>query len=409
MIVAQLAPPSEMSAARRIAGLTKYLARRGHHVTVVTSAISGDGAIEGAARVIRTPDLLTSRLNWRRAQFDALRGADPDPAASYDAHPSRLARWIVPDLGRITWTPFARSAAGHEVRAGEVDCVITSGPPHSTHLLGAALRRRGSAWIADLRDGWAGDPRRIERPRLVAALDDRYERSALRAADHVVAATQPIASDLRRRLGIDATTLTNGYDPEETHGPADGTLLDPARVSVVHTGSLGYGGVSLAPLLDAVQRMAARTPELLERLEILLAGPLTQAERDAIEAAPTGAVRHLGRLPREQALALQRAADALLVITSGHALVATGKLYEYFAAGRPVLVLGEATAAAKIVRESRAGWSAPHDDPDAIAARLADVVRGPREPAGSEALRVYSYEEIAGELSRLVSRVVGLR
>ena len=72
LLVAQYAPPSPLIAARRIGGLTKYLGRLGFRITVLTSRMSGDGDIDGADRVVRTGDLLTSRLNWRRASLEAL-------------------------------------------------------------------------------------------------------------------------------------------------------------------------------------------------------------------------------------------------------------------------------------------------------------------------------------------------
>jgi hypothetical protein len=77
LLVSQYAPPSPLIAARRIGGLAKYLGRLGYRVTVLTSSVSGDGPIEGAVEVVRTPDLMTSRFNWRRGSFAALGGGAP--------------------------------------------------------------------------------------------------------------------------------------------------------------------------------------------------------------------------------------------------------------------------------------------------------------------------------------------
>src|SRR5881398_2328377 len=89
LIVAQLAPPSELSAARRVAGLAKHLDRLGHRVTVLTSLSSGRGPLPGA-RGVRTRDAMVSALNWRRASFEALAGGGGD-SGGYAAAPSRLA------------------------------------------------------------------------------------------------------------------------------------------------------------------------------------------------------------------------------------------------------------------------------------------------------------------------------
>src|SRR5207249_4555985 len=88
-------------------------------------------------------------------------------------------------------------------------------------------------------------------------------------------------------------------------------------------------------------------------------------------------VRHLGFLPRDQAMALQRAADVLVLVTSGvRRGEATGKLFEYLAAGRPILVLGSGSAAADIVVRAGAGTAIPVRDADAATEALRQVLAG---------------------------------
>ena len=122
----------------------------------------------------------------------------------------------------------------------------------------------------------------------------------------------------------------------------------------------------MGPLLAALRLLAADDPEQAKQLEVVFAGSLTDEERRAL-AAPdlAGTVRFVGWLERPRALALQRAADALLVVTGGaeRRSVATGKLFEYLASGRPILVLGDETEAARIVGETGSGLSAPASDP----------------------------------------------
>src|SRR5947209_6890069 len=158
LLVAQLAPPSELSAARRVAGLAKYLDRLGHRVTVLTSLASGRGPVPGA-RAIRTRDAMVSALNWRRESFAALAGGSGD--GGYEGRPSRLASLFVPDLAVAGWLPFALPRA-RDLAAG-ADAVITTSPPHSGHLVGLALRGRGLPWVADFRDGWTFESDQIGR------------------------------------------------------------------------------------------------------------------------------------------------------------------------------------------------------------------------------------------------------
>jgi len=403
LFVAQVAPPSELVAARRVAGFAKYLSRLDYRVTVLTSRVSGSGPIEGAARVVRTSDLLVSRLNWRRGHFAAFSGQG---GGSY-AEPSVLERVVVPDLSAVTWLPFALPAARRLAREERFDCVITSSPPQSAHLVGLALKRRGLCWIADFRDGWSFEPQHV--PWLLGAqgrADASLERRVVGRADAVIGVTKPIADDLRQRLCLRAELITNGFDPEEVPGADADGLLDPGRLSVVHTGRLGAARSTPKPLLDALRRL--RGSATADRLEVVFAGPLS-AEEQALLDAPdlNGLVRSVGALERPRALALQRAAHALLVVTEGsrRRSVATGKLYEYLAAGRPVLVLGDETEAARIVAETGAGLATSAEDPEAIAAALRRLVESP--PTPSKSVDEYAYPQLAQRLAALVEDVCG--
>lgn len=389
LLVAQISPPSEIVAARRTAGMVKYLGRRGHEITLLTSGASGAGPVEGAARTVRTRDLAGTALNRRR------RGDAPPTG---DA--AGLETWLVPDPAIVSWLPFALPAA---LRLGTgFDCVITSAPPASVHAVGLALRARGVPWIADFRDGWTFDPPRP--PWRFAAqrrLDAALERAAVGRADAAMAVTGPLVADLRERLGADAHLVTNGYDPEESAPPgaADG-LLAPDRHSLVHTGRAGVSGRSPAVLLEALRR----APDLDGRIEVVFAGNVSGEERALLAGSP--AARSLGVLPRPRALALQRAADSLLVIASGASerSVATGKLFEYLAAGRPIVVLGDRSVAARIVAECGAGFALPADDPDAIAAGLRRLLADATERR-PEAVARYSWAVLAERVEALVATV----
>jgi glycosyltransferase involved in cell wall biosynthesis len=403
LLVAQLAPPSELSAARRVAGLAKYLDRLGHRVTVLTSLSSGRGPVPGA-RGVRTRDAMVSALNWRRGSFQALAGGEGD--GGYEAAPSRLASVFVPDLAVAGWLPFALPRA--HALAGGADAVITTSPPHSGHIAGLALHARGLPWVADFRDGWTFESDRPDWPLgAQRALDAGLERVVARSADALVAVTEPIAADLRARFDREVATITNGFDPEEHAEPVaiDGTAPAGDRHTVLHAGRMAYAGRSPRPLLAALDA----APDLADRIEVLFAGPLSAEERELIESAP--AARAVGSLNRAQTLALESASDSLLVLTSGRRRgEATQKVFEYLAAGKPIVVLGQDTEAARIVESAGAGIIAPADDPAAIADALRALVDGPddarRAPRGIDR---YSYATLAAEMADQVEWAIAAR
>ena len=406
LIAAQFAPPAGFSAARRTHGLAKYLERLGHRVTVLTSLASGRGPVPDASRTVRTRDLVASRVNWRRGSFEAAR----EGGEGY-LEPSPVASLVVPDLSLIGWLPFLLAKARALVHAGAVDCVFTTSPPESAHLAGMALGRKGIPWIADLRDGWTFESTHPEWPLAAQRrLDAGLERAVASRADLVTTVTDEITEDLRTRLGARAVTLPNGFDPDDVvKANTEDAGLDRGRHSIVHTGRMAFSGRSPRPVLDALEIMRSRSPDLAARTELVFAGPLSGEERQQIAAAGhDGSVRAVGTLGREQTLRLQAAADTLLLLTGrGRRSEATAKLYEYLAAGRPILVLGPGSAAARVVSETGSGKVAAADDPAAIAAALEEAVQSPKPRARrSEAADRYSYANIAAELSEHVQRLV---
>jgi len=404
LLVAQLSPPAGMSAARRTAGLTKYLARLGHEVTVLTSQTSGDGDIAGAARVLRTPDLMATRLNWRRRHYEAL---NEGKGKAYADGASRVASIVVPDLALVGWIPFALPAALRHARRHRPDCVITTSPPESAHLVGMALKRQGIPWIADLRDGWGYETTHPDWPlSLQHRLDRALESATVRGADQVTTVTEPITDDIRARYGVAADTVPNGFDPDErVRARPDQIGLDPSTHTVVHTGRMAVASRDPRPLIEALRLLTERRPADDAPIEAVFAGPLTEEESGLIESS-RGMARAVGTLEREDTLRLQSAAGTLVLLTGrGRRSEATAKLYEYLAAGRPILVLGDESAAAEIVRATGSGEAVPANDPTAIAAGLERLMAAPRDSDANGRVERYSYETIAGQMAAHVERL----
>jgi glycosyltransferase involved in cell wall biosynthesis len=271
--------------------------------------------------------------------------------------------------------PGALLAVRRLVSTG-VDCIVTSGPPESTHLIGLLLGRARPPWIADFRDGWEFEPLRKPFPTAPQrTLDAWLERRVAQAADVVVGATRPIAEDLERRLGARAAYVPNGWDPEAA-SDLPSPIVQDGRATLVYTGTFsGLRGSEPEPLLRALANVLA--DPALPRVRLVLAGPMTSADSDLIERTGVAdAVTRLGVIDRAEALALQRSADALVLITSRHASVATGKLFEYLGAGRPIVALAENNEAARIIGETNTGVAVPPDDVDAIATAIRHVTSG---------------------------------
>lgn len=404
-------PPAPGSGASRWAALVKYLRRGGHSVTIVTTHAFGTAADDKEQDVYRTRDLVSVDVLRKTLRRPPL--ADATTGDGGTEPPSLLTQMLVPDAYVASWVPFAARTARRLLREREFDCVITSSPPDSVHLVGLALGHRRPPWIAELRDGWIFEPLRPPfRTRPQRELDRRLELKVARTADAMIGATGPITADLEARLGATATTIQNAWDPEldaeiedASHPP-----MGDDRVNLVYTGTLGgFRGHDESGLLAALRAIVRDGGSLNRSMRLVIAGALTASERDTLSApdlAPM--IELLGQLPRAQALALQRDADALLLITSNDTSIATGKLFEYLRAGQPILALAGENEAARIVRETRTGSVVPPDDAVAVRHALEEVSSG-ELARGFEPRHLdrYLYPAPADALLGVIERVLG--
>src|SRR5205807_5665156 len=152
----------------------------------------------------------------------------------------------------VSWNLTAIPAAVRIVRAEQIDVVLTTSPPNSVHLIGAAVKRAtGARWVADLRDSIGAHPhRRAERAvvRAKEKVSEQVARLVARQADAIVAASEGIAEEAR---GLDpkgaVVPILNGADFDDFAGleyrPGD-------RFRITHTGSF-FGKRDPRPFLTA--------------------------------------------------------------------------------------------------------------------------------------------------------------
>ncbi len=416
LLVSYFFPPTRDTGAQRPAAMAKYLSRLGHRVTVLTTTAFGDrgGEIEGleGIEVIRADDLQTIRA--KRAgheRIDSLFDSD-----TYSGKPHPLAYAVHPEPLRVAWGPFARRAALRAHRRRRFDAVITTSPPETAHLIGRALHRRGLPWVADVRDAWTFEPLRPRFPLgLQRRLDRRMERRVLGAADRVVCVSEPAAEDLRTRRIAEPAVIANAWDPDAEPGPASSEtvagMLDPERVSLVYAGRFGSYGRDPRPFVEAVRRLGSSRQDLAARLEVAIAGPLRDDERtlfDGIARDPVK-VTLLGSLEREQSLALQRRADALLLLAQPtRSQLVNFKLFEYLAAARPIFGLCAGTEAGRILGEGGVPVF-PADDAAAIAEALARLVTTGLATPDPSLLARYSYPAAAEAMAAVVEDAIAAR
>jgi glycosyltransferase involved in cell wall biosynthesis len=415
LVVTYAYPPMPSVGGNRWLAMAKYLRRSGHEVTILTTAAFGRLQGPDEASVVRAQDLMSApwlRTLMRRPPLPVEGGETPVDKPV----PGLVTKVIVPDHYLVTWVPFAARAARVLQRERPVDCLVTTSAYESTHLVALACGRARPPWVADFRDGWTYHPWREPFPtRAQARLDSLMEARVVRGAERVAAVERPVRDDFRARLHVDATHVPNGWDPELEGALREEELpeLPAGRVTLVHTGRMmGPWGRTPQPLLAGLARLRAQHPELAARLLLVLAARPDRREQELLDSHRLdGLVRHVGQLSRGGALALQRRADVLVLLTAPDLVwELPGKVFEYIGARRPILALAQGNEAARVVEETATGVTVSPRDIDGIAAALATAARGELGAAyRPRDLERYTYPAPAHAMEAEIERAISLR
>jgi glycosyltransferase involved in cell wall biosynthesis len=274
-------------------------------------------------------------------------------------------RLLVPDAS-VTWNLTAIPAAIRIARREGIDAVTTTSPPGSIHFVGAAVQKAtGARWLADLRDPLVANPHRrsdTTATRARQAANERLARLVARRADAISCVSDAIADEVRAlgARGI-VRTISNGCDFDDFAG----LEYRPAgRFRITHTGSF-FGKRDPRPFLQALcdsgLDAVARFVGDFRSTDLEWAESLGLGER----------LQLIDYAPRGESLRLQRDSDALLLLVpdaGGRGKgVLSGKVFEYLAAGRPILaVVPPDGEAAELIRETHSGVVVAPDDVDGI-------------------------------------------
>ncbi|HJR95686.1 MAG TPA: glycosyltransferase family 4 protein [Gaiellaceae bacterium] len=373
LLVTMYFPPAGGGGVQRSLKLAQYLPALGVETHVL--------APDDPKWVHTDPELRVPTQAWiHRARYlgprarkpaEELRASDGLERALLQAQVTAR-RLLLPDAS-VTWNLTAIPAAIRIARREGIDAVITTSPPPSVHFVGAAVQRATSArWIADLRDPLVANQHRRDDTAAARARQAAMEQVAklvARRADAVTCVSEAIA-DEARSLGARGAVrvISNGCDFDDFAGLE---YVPGKRFRITHTGSF-FGRRDPRPFLEA---FAQADLDAVARF----VGDFRSTDREWAEALGLGdRLELVPYAPRGESLRLQRDSEALLLLVpeaGGRGKgVLSGKVYEYIAAGRPILaVVPPDGAAAALVRETGSGVVVAPDDIEGIRAALVDL------------------------------------
>jgi len=327
---------------------------------------------------------------------------------------------LLPDR-HLAWLPFALQRGRQIVRSEDIDVIFATCPPHSATIVGAFLKvLTQKPLILDYRDDWIDTPWYKSRRKLRRMLEKGLERWVVKMADKVILVTEWSQKAFQARYPGEPSDkfilIPNGVDLKDFEGirttPA---LVKDSKFTILHTGSLNDSTAwarSPDALFQAVHNIIQEQPELAEELEVVFAGDFPSGHRQlAEECSISSIVKGTGHLSHNDVLRLIKSANLLLAINyEGFATLIPGKIYEYWAAGGPpILLLSCPGAAADFIEQRKLGITVDPSDIAGIKNAILNVYQQAISnaslcisPAGIEA---YDRQALTHKLAKVLSLV----
>ena len=416
LLISYWFPPSGGTAVQRALSLAKYLPQNGFEVHVLTPAnppspVPDPSLLEHVPTSVHVhriwspspPADLRKRL-WRLISAKQSRGRADSQRKS---HVADLVRRILCPDPEVIWVPFAKRRAAQIIRKHAIDVVLVTAPPFSAFLIGNELKRKFPhvRLVSDFRDEWLRfflSTFDFQKSEYIRSRAKKIERATVELSDVVVSVTPSIVDELRERYADQAkfkfTYVPNGYDPalfanfrSRPHGGP--------KVVVTHVGTV-YRTNSPRPYFEALDAL----PESLRtRIETRFIGRVAEDQQELL--ASRSDVKLFGRVTQKEALHYMEETDYLLLLMHDPTGV-TGKIYEYLAAGKPILALSPLSGEVdRTLEETAGGWCLDPADRSIIELYLRQIATGElaqRFRAKNDAIRSYERPRLAQKFAALL-------
>lgn len=280
----------------------------------------------------------------------------------------RMMLWVrgnlfIPDA-RVLWVKPSVAYLSKYIQENGIDTVITTGPPHSLHLIGLKLKEKlDIKWVADFRDPWTtiGYHKELMLSASAEKKHKALENQVLNTAD-IVLVTSPTTKKVFETLtNRPIHVITNGYDVEKiAKQPLD------EKFTLAHIGSF-LSERNPKILWDALAELISENKDFQSKFELKLIGAVSMEVLHSIsEANLNSYVNNLGYVSHEKAITEQRKSQVLLLVeidSDDTKCIIPGKLFEYMVSERPVLAIGPKDADfAAIMQSTNTGVFVTYDE-----------------------------------------------
>ena len=248
--------------------------------------------------------------------------------------------FFVPDA-RVFWVKPSVKYLSSYISKHQIDTIITTGPPHSVHLIGMQLKvKHKLRWYADFRDPWT-DISYHKNLNLTQNTQQKHlklERQVLNTSDQIIVTSSQTKQLFSKITQKPISVITNGFDDENVSSIS----LD-SKFSLTHIGSL-FDQRNPTLLWNVLSELIEEFPEFKANFQLVLVGNVSADIKASMDSAKlTSFLKIVGSVTHNEAIMYQRKTQVLLLIeanTTEASYIIPGKLFEYINANRPILALG---------------------------------------------------------------------
>jgi hypothetical protein len=416
-------PPSGGSPVLRWLKFTKYLPEYGWDVSVFTpdnpvpQAIDEELFSEIPAGTTTYKTKIKEPANW--FGFKKSTGTQATGFISKKGKRSllnELVVWIrgnvfIPDA-RMFWIRPSVKNILKLLKEEHFDAIITTGPPHSMHLIGLEVKKKtGIKWLADFRDPWTNIDYypELKLTKYSDRKHHRLEKGVLKIADVVITVSPTMTSEFKEMGASNAVTVTNGYD-QPSEEIKKNINLD-CQFSIMHLGSMPKSR-NPEMLWPVMGELVHEIDGLRNDLKIHLIGKVDAAILAAIEANDlTKNLYREEQMSNKKAIERQSQAQVLLLVinnTPNAKGILTNKFFEYMMVKRPILCVGPIDGdAAAILAETASGAIFDYKEKDKLKEHLISLYhqfKAENLKINSGATEVYSRRNLAGKIAEVLKK-----
>ena len=275
--------------------------------------------------------------------------------------------FFIPDA-RIGWVKPSVSFLQDYIKKEGIETIITTGPPHSVHLIGLQIKQKlGVKWLADFRDPWTtiGYHKQLRLTSASKAKHKSLEKEVLNASDQIIVTSFVTKKEFQGFTNKSIEVITNGYDDEATV-----EFQMDTKFTLSHIGSL----------------LSKRNPEILWRVlselvrdnesfskdfQLNFIGSISEKVLNSIKKYNiSNYIHEVGYVSHQEAIIYQKKSQLLLLIeidSEDTTCIIPGKLFEYMISNRPIVAMGpKGSDVEKIIKETNTGHYFNYSDYESL-------------------------------------------